>query len=113
MLLGLQGVSEQVGTVGYWAFIALFAVRVGFSGACSTVSTFVAEVSALFCAELLQTVLFSVQLSSFRGAVPAVQIKGQLQLLPEVLHGYGYAAGSLAAGALLGVLVYGSMVWTA
>jgi hypothetical protein len=43
---GLQGVSEQVGTLGYWAFIALFAIRVGFSGACSTVSTFVAEVSA-------------------------------------------------------------------
>lgn len=50
---------------------------------------------------------------SFRGILPAVQIKGQLQLVPEVLHGYGYAAGSLAAGALLGVLVYGPMAWTA
>ena len=40
----MQGVSQQVGSLQYWAFIATYAIRVGFSGACSTVSTFVAEV---------------------------------------------------------------------
>jgi hypothetical protein len=41
------------------------------------------------------------------------QIHSQLKLVPEVLHGYTYSIGSLAAAALLGVLVYGSIVWSA
>lgn len=44
--------------------------------------------------------------------VGGVQINSQLKLMPEVLHGYTYSVGSLAAAALLGVLVYGSMVWS-
>lgn len=40
----LQGVSSQVGYVGYWGSIVTYAIRTGFCGALSTVSTFVAEV---------------------------------------------------------------------
>lgn len=41
-----------------------------------------------------------------------VQVEGQLKLIPEKLRGYKYSVGSLLSGALLGVLVYGAMVWT-
>lgn len=41
----MQGVSSKVGHVGYWGTIVTYAIRTGFSGALSTVSTFVAEVS--------------------------------------------------------------------
>jgi hypothetical protein len=41
-----------------------------------------------------------------------LQVRTQLRLVPEVLHGYTYSVGSLAAGVLLGVLIYGSMTWT-
>ena len=36
---------------------------------------------------------------------------GQLKMVPEKLRGYTYSVGSLLMGALLGVIVYGSMVW--
>ena len=42
----------------------------------------------------------------------AMQVHAQMMLIPEVLHGYTYSIGSLAAGALFGVLIYGSMTWT-
>ena len=42
----------------------------------------------------------------------AMQVQGQLKLIPEKLHGYMYSVGSLLSGALLGVVVYGPMVWT-
>ena len=42
----------------------------------------------------------------------AVQVQGQLKLIPEKLRGYMYSVGSLLSGALLGVVVYGPMVWT-
>ena len=35
---------SQVGNVSYWGNIVTYAIRTGFSGALSTVSTFVAEV---------------------------------------------------------------------
>ncbi|EIE22217.1 hypothetical protein COCSUDRAFT_42582 [Coccomyxa subellipsoidea C-169] len=76
------GIGHRVGSLGYWATIVLYAIRTGFSGALSTVSTFVAEVHA------------------------------QMMLIPEVLHGYTYSIGSLVTAALLGILVYGSMVWS-
>ena len=41
----VQGVNAQVGNEGYWGSIVTYAIRTGFSGALSTVSTFVAEVS--------------------------------------------------------------------
>ena len=41
----VQGVNAQVGNEGYWGSIVTYALRTGFSGALSTVSTFVAEVS--------------------------------------------------------------------
>ena len=41
----MQGVNAQVGNEGYWGSIVTYAIRTGFSGALSTVSTFVAEVS--------------------------------------------------------------------
>ena len=40
----VQGVVVHVTGLGYWALVLLPAVRVGFCGALSTVSTFVAEV---------------------------------------------------------------------
>ena len=39
-----QGVNAQVGSEGYWGSVVTYAIRTGFSGALSTVSTFVAEV---------------------------------------------------------------------
>lgn len=42
----------------------------------------------------------------------APQVQGQLKMVPERLRGYYYSVGSLALGALLGVIVYGPMVWT-
>ncbi|CAK0780113.1 hypothetical protein CVIRNUC_004940 [Coccomyxa viridis] len=77
----LGGVNARVGNEGYWGSIVTYAIRTGCSGALSTVSTFVAEVH------------------------------GQLKMVPEKLRGYTYSVGSLLAGALLGVIVYGSMVW--
>ena len=44
--------------------------------------------------------------------VCGVQIHTQLKLVPEVLHAYTYSIGSLLTAAALGVLVYGSMVWS-
>ena len=41
----VQGVNAQLGSEGYWGSIVTYAIRTGFSGALSTVSTFVAEVS--------------------------------------------------------------------
>lgn len=67
--------------LGYWPLVLLPAVRVGFSGALSTVSTFVAEVH------------------------------GQLKLLPDRLYGYMYTFASLATGAILGVVLYGWGTW--
>ena len=40
------------------------------------------------------------------------QVQGQLKMVPERLRGYYYSIGSLALGALLGVIIYGPMVWT-
>ena len=45
----VQGIGHRVGFLGYWATIVLYAIRTGFSGALSTVSTFVAEV----CSQLI------------------------------------------------------------
>ena len=42
----------------------------------------------------------------------AMQVHAQMMLIPEVLHGYTYSIGSLVTAALLGILVYGSMVWS-
>ena len=42
----------------------------------------------------------------------AVQVQAQLKSVPEKLRGYLYSVGSLLAGALLGVIVYGTMYWT-
>ena len=41
----------RAGVLGYWPVLVLYAVRTGFAGALSTVSTFVAEVRcvALCC----------------------------------------------------------------
>ena len=41
----MQAVVVHVHSLGYWPLLLLPAVRVGFAGALSTVSTFVAEVS--------------------------------------------------------------------
>ena len=117
-----QGATHRAGGLGYWAFIMLYAVRVGFSGALSTVSTFVAEVSSynsgLPCllpvtegSDGSMTCNNMVMVSQQARVV--LQISGQMKLVPEALHAYTYSIGSLAAGALLGVLVYGSMVWSA
>ena len=35
----------------------------------------------------------------------------QLKLVPESLHGFIYSIGSLVAGLLLGVIIYGPAVW--
>ena len=41
----MQGIADRAGGgLGYWPWIILYAIRAGLSGACSTVSTFVAEV---------------------------------------------------------------------
>lgn len=37
----------RVGALGYWPVLVMYAVRTGFAGALSTVSTFVAEVSCV------------------------------------------------------------------
>ena len=39
-----QGAISQVGSIGYWGTMVTYAIRTGFCGALSTVSTFVAEV---------------------------------------------------------------------
>lgn len=44
MIFALQGIGHKVGHLGYWAAIVTYAIRTGFAGALSTVSTFVAEV---------------------------------------------------------------------
>ncbi|KAK9831415.1 hypothetical protein WJX81_002965 [Elliptochloris bilobata] len=74
-------IAVRVGVLGYWPLVVMYAVRTGFAGALSTVSTYVAETHA------------------------------QLKLVPESLHGYEYSFGSLLAGLLLGVVVYGPAVW--
>ncbi|EIE20421.1 hypothetical protein COCSUDRAFT_43867 [Coccomyxa subellipsoidea C-169] len=79
----IGGTSSHLGKLSMWSTIVTYAIRTGFSGALSTVSTFVAEITA------------------------------QFRVLPEKLHGFIYAVGSLFTGALLGVIIYGSMVWTA
>ena len=40
-----QIIAVRVGALGYWPVLVMYAVRTGFAGALSTVSTFVAEVS--------------------------------------------------------------------
>lgn len=42
----------------------------------------------------------------------ALQVQAQLKDVPEKLRGYLYSVGSLLAGTLLGVIVYGTMYWT-
>jgi hypothetical protein len=59
----------RAGAAGYWPALALYAVRTGFAGALSTVSTYVAEVGAPVlgpetlppCAQLMWHVLFMVR----------------------------------------------------
>lgn len=40
-----------------------------------------------------------------------LQVQAELKMVPERLRGYIYSLGSLLLGALLGVIVYGGMVW--
>ena len=42
----LQGAISQVGALSYWGNVVTYAIRTGFCGALSTVSTFVAEVTS-------------------------------------------------------------------
>ena len=42
-----QVIAVRVGALGYWPVLVMYAVRTGFAGALSTVSTFVAEVSCV------------------------------------------------------------------
>ena len=45
-LCGAQVIAVRVAMLGYWPVLVMYAVRTGFAGALSTVSTYVAEVSA-------------------------------------------------------------------
>ena len=45
----------RVGALGYWPVLVMYAVRTGFAGALSTVSTFVAEVSCVPVAATTQS----------------------------------------------------------
>ena len=40
-----------------------------------------------------------------------MQVHVLLKLVPDKIHAFSYAVGSLLLGALLGALIYGSMVW--
>ncbi|KAL0053769.1 hypothetical protein WJX82_010502 [Trebouxia sp. C0006] len=68
-------------SLGYWPMVILPAIRVGYAGSLSTVSTFIAEVRA------------------------------QLQGWPEKLHGYLYPFITIATGNVLGIALYGWSVW--
>lgn len=39
----MQVIAVRVGALGYWPTLVLYAVRTGFAGALSTVSTYIAE----------------------------------------------------------------------
>ncbi|KAK9813594.1 hypothetical protein WJX73_009190 [Symbiochloris irregularis] len=67
--------------LGYWPLVILPSIRVGFSGALSTVSTLVAEVHAM------------------------------TRQIPERLDAYLYLLSTIATGVLLGVIFYGWGVW--
>jgi fluoride ion exporter CrcB/FEX len=41
-----QVIAARTGAAGYWPVLVMYAVRTGFAGALSTVSTYVAEVGA-------------------------------------------------------------------
>ncbi|CAL5222003.1 g4291 [Coccomyxa viridis] len=77
----IGGTSSRIGKLTPWSTLVTYSIRTGFSGALSTVSTYAAEVHVL------------------------------LKLIPDKIHAATYAVGSLLLGALLGVLIYGSMVW--
>ncbi|KAL0029574.1 hypothetical protein WJX79_005229 [Trebouxia sp. C0005] len=68
-------------SLGYWPMVILPAIRVGYAGSLSTVSTFIAEVRA------------------------------QLQGWPEKVHGYWYPFITIATGNVLGIALYGWSVW--
>lgn len=76
----IGGVTNRY-SLGYWPMVILPAIRVGYAGSLSTVSTFIAEVRA------------------------------QLQGWPEKVHGYLYPFITIATGNVLGIALYGWSVW--
>lgn len=76
----IAGITNRY-TLGYWPMVILPAIRVGYAGSLSTVSTFIAEVRA------------------------------QLQGWPEKLHGYIYPFITISTGVILGIALYGWSVW--
>lgn len=69
------------GQPGYWGTLVLSSVQLGLCGALTTVSTFVTEI-----------VKFA-------------------EVFPEDLHAYTYSIGSLLGGVVLGLVLYGWVIW--
>ncbi|KAK9828861.1 hypothetical protein WJX72_002442 [[Myrmecia] bisecta] len=77
----IKAVLVRTGTQSYWAQLLTSAVITGFAGSLSTVSTW------------------------------AMEIQAHLKAVPESIHGYVYAIGTIITGALLGVILYGWSMW--
>ena len=100
-----QASNNRIG-FGYWGLVLVSATRVGFSGALSTVSTFVAEVGVGQLAEHAAVQAMHVHTPGI------LQVTTQLGAMPAEFDAYLYGVGSLVCGAVLGLVVYGWSVWS-
>lgn len=70
MLIALQAAFQRASGLGYWTVLMFGAIRVGFSGALSTVSTFVAEASSQRISSQYISATFAGKVSTYSGRRP-------------------------------------------